>query len=80
MIRRNVELEARLIDDLLDLTRITRGKLQLNLATADVHEVVRRAVEICCADRSADLTLDLAASQHHVRGDPARLGLETAAA
>ena len=29
MIRRNVELEARLIDDLLDLTRIARGKLEL---------------------------------------------------
>ena len=31
MIRRNVELEARLIDDLLDLTRIARGKLELQL-------------------------------------------------
>jgi signal transduction histidine kinase len=73
MIRRNVELEARLIDDLLDLTRITRGKFQLNLTTADVHEVLRRAVEICCAGRARDLVLKLAAPQHHVNGDPARL-------
>jgi signal transduction histidine kinase len=29
-VRRNVELEARLIDDLLDLTRISRGKLELH--------------------------------------------------
>src|SRR5260370_22300395 len=37
MICRNVELEARLIDDLLDLTRIARGKLQLQLQDADAH-------------------------------------------
>ena len=73
MIRRNVELEARLIDDLLDLTRITRGKLQLNLTAVDVHEALRRAVEICCAERARDLVLDLAAPMHQVRGDAARL-------
>ena len=73
MIRRNVELEARLIDDLLDLTRITRGKLELNLTTTNVHELLRRAVEICCAERAGDLVLELNAGQHHVRGDPARL-------
>ena len=37
MIQRNVELEAKLIDDLLDLTRITRGKLALHFEVADVH-------------------------------------------
>src|SRR4029450_8818319 len=37
MIRRNVELEARLIDDLLDLTRIDRGKIQLNFEIVDAH-------------------------------------------
>lgn len=73
MIRRNVELEARLIDDLLDLTRITRGKLVLNLTTIDVHDALQRAVEICCAERASDLVLELNAAQHHVRGDPARL-------
>ena len=47
MIRRNIELEARLIDDLLDLSRIDRGRLRLDLEVVDVHQVIRRAVEIC---------------------------------
>ena len=38
MIARNIELEARLIDDLLDLTRIARGKLRLQLQKTDVHD------------------------------------------
>jgi signal transduction histidine kinase len=73
MIRRNVELEARLIDDMLDLTRISRGKLKLNLTTTNVHEVLGHAVEICSAERAGDLVVELNAAQHHVRGDPARL-------
>ncbi|RYD72165.1 MAG: PAS domain S-box protein, partial [Verrucomicrobiaceae bacterium] len=44
MIRKNVELEARMIDDLLDITRITRGKLHLNLRTLEAHTVLRQAV------------------------------------
>jgi PAS domain S-box-containing protein len=47
MIRRNIELEARLIDDLLDLTRIVSGKLELHPAPMDVHAAVRSAVAIC---------------------------------
>jgi signal transduction histidine kinase/CHASE1-domain containing sensor protein/CheY-like chemotaxis protein len=47
-IRRNVELEARLIDDLLDLTRITRGKLELKPEVADLREVLAHALEACC--------------------------------
>lgn len=41
MLRRNVELEARLIDDLLDLNRIVKGKLSLNLELVDAHELVQ---------------------------------------
>jgi signal transduction histidine kinase len=47
VIRRNVELEARLIDDLLDVTRISKGKLQLSLETVSIHEILQRAYEIC---------------------------------
>src|SRR5438034_9882003 len=47
VIRRNVELEARLIDDLLDVTRIAKGKLQLSFETTCVHEILQRAYEIC---------------------------------
>ena len=50
MIRRNVELEARLIDDLLDLTRISKGKVQLSLEKVDAHSLLRNALEICQAD------------------------------
>jgi len=59
-IRRNVQLEARLIDDLLDLARIRNGKLQLQIETVDAHDLLGRAVEICEADREArGLELDL---------------------
>jgi PAS domain S-box-containing protein len=72
-IRHNVELEARLIDDLLDLTRIARGKLQLDLQVTDVHALVQNAIDICHQTDAIQLVVDLAAQRHHVRADPARL-------
>jgi signal transduction histidine kinase len=47
MVRRNVELEARLIDDLLDLTRITAGKLQLTAGHVDLHALLEHILETC---------------------------------
>jgi PAS domain S-box-containing protein len=76
MVCRNVELEARLIDDLLDLTRITRGKLQLNLRAADAHDLLRHAVDIVRNDfKSRNLTLEIAckAATHTLTVDPPRL-------
>jgi signal transduction histidine kinase/CheY-like chemotaxis protein len=76
VIRRNVELEARLIDDLLDVTRISKGKLQLSLETASVHEILQRSYEICREDIAAkDLKIEfrLRAERAYVEGDPARL-------
>jgi PAS domain S-box-containing protein len=75
VVRRNVELEARLIDDLLDLTRIARGQLELDRRPLDLREIVRQAVETCGEAKLAahGLALDLAAPDHQVWGDPARL-------
>jgi signal transduction histidine kinase/CheY-like chemotaxis protein len=76
VIRRNVELEAHLIDDLLDITRISKGKLQLNFETICVHQVLHRAYEICREDIAAkDLEVEfrLRAADAYVEGDPARL-------
>ncbi|CAA9211125.1 MAG: Signal transduction histidine kinase [uncultured Chthoniobacterales bacterium] len=76
VIRRNVELEARLIDDLLDVTRISKGKLQLSLETVNVHEILQRAYEICREDivaKNLRMEFRLRAESVHVEADPARL-------
>ncbi|HJX98261.1 MAG TPA: ATP-binding protein [Chthoniobacterales bacterium] len=76
VIRRNVELEARLIDDLLDVTRIAKGKLQLTFELVDVHEILRRAYEICHEDmarKKINARFELTAEEAYVEGDPARL-------
>src|SRR3989440_596639 len=76
MIRRNVELEARLIDDLLDLTRIDRGKVQLNFEVVDAHSLLQNALEICQAEidrKNLARALNLGARKVHLRADPARL-------
>jgi PAS domain S-box-containing protein len=72
-IRRNIELEAHLIDDLLDLTRIARGKLQLDMEPIDMHVLVRSAADIAHRADEVDLVQELHAEAHSVRADPARL-------
>ena len=76
VIRRNVELEARLIDDLLDVTRIAKGKLQLTFETVCVHEILQRAYEICREEINAKNLQDrirFARGDRFMSGDPARL-------
>ena len=76
MIRRNVELEARLIDDLLDLTRIDRGKVQLNFEVVDAHSLLQNALEICQPEidrKHLTCSVNLSARKVHLRADPARL-------
>src|SRR5213075_1227226 len=53
MVCRNIELEARLIEDLLDLTRITRGKLQLRVEAVDMHLAIRDVLEMCAQEAHA---------------------------
>lgn len=74
--RRNIELEARLIDDLLDLTRVNRGTLQLNPGPVDVHAAISHAAQICEHDsesKKLQVNLRLNAGQFYVEADSARL-------
>jgi two-component system CheB/CheR fusion protein len=76
MVCRNVELEARLIDDLLDLTRIARGKLQLHLRKSDAHDLLGHAMEIVrdeISSRKLNLSVELNAADHIVLADASRL-------
>jgi CheY-like chemotaxis protein len=71
-----VLLEARLIDDLLDLARIRNGKLRIEPRLVEIHEILRHALEICrpeLATRHLRIVEDLQARETKVRGDPARL-------
>ena len=70
-IRTSVQLEARLIDDLLDLTRITRGKIELHLEVVDVHGLLRNSLEIA-RDNILQKHLDLVSGLW--RGSPPCLG------
>jgi signal transduction histidine kinase len=75
MIRRNIQLEVKLIDDLLDLTRISRGKLELNLQPSDAHQTIRQVLAICDSDirgKSQTVDMQLDATEHVVLADPAR--------
>jgi len=76
LIRRNVEIEAALIDDLLDITRISRGKIDLHQESVDVHDCLGTALEICekeIKEKHQEIRLEFHAAQHHVWADPVRL-------
>jgi signal transduction histidine kinase len=75
MIRRNIELETQLIDDLLDFTRIARDKMQLRFAPVDAHQEVSNVVEICRAEartKRLHVHVNLRASGHYVTADGAK--------
>lgn len=72
----NVDIEVRLIDDLLDLARINHGKLNLKLADVDAHAILQEAVATIRNQIEAKeirLILNLNADEHRITGDPVRL-------
>lgn len=76
MVRRNILLETRLIDDLLDMTRIVQGKMSIVREVIDVHEAVTDVLGLCQEqlDRSpAHTRVVLKAASHSVHADPVRL-------
>jgi two-component system CheB/CheR fusion protein len=76
MVRRNAELEARLIDDLLDLTRIEHGRLELQLVDCDLGQILDHALQTCAEElvaRRLQLIEDLEVGPGRLLADPPRL-------
>jgi signal transduction histidine kinase/CheY-like chemotaxis protein len=75
MVREQLDLEARLVDDLLDNSRLNRGKMQLRLEPIDLRALLGGLVAGRQAQETggARLSLDYQAKQRRVQGDPARL-------
>jgi signal transduction histidine kinase/CheY-like chemotaxis protein len=76
VVRRNAELEAQLIEDLLDLTRISRGKLRVATVPVSLVEALEQVIEICqreAASRGILIEREGAFVEVTVRADPIRL-------
>jgi PAS domain S-box-containing protein len=76
IIKRNVKLQARLIDDLLDLTRVIRGTLQLDPERVDAHSLVRDTIEIVRSSIEAKrikVSAELNAAMHWIQVDSVRI-------
>ena len=76
LVQRNLMLEVRLIDDLLDISRIQKGKLQLKREIVGLEGILQEAVGTCrqtLADKHIDLRIHSEGDPHHVNADPARL-------
>ncbi|MBD2252924.1 PAS domain S-box protein [Nostoc parmelioides] len=76
VIERNAKLQARLIDDLLDVSRILRGKLSLNVCTVDLVTTIEAALEtvrLTAESKSIHIQTELTSHVCRVEGDPNRL-------
>jgi CheY-like chemotaxis protein len=76
MMERQVGLMVRLVDDLLDASRITRGKIELRRERIELAQVVGHAVEATRPLAQAmehDLTITLPSQPLHLNADPARM-------
>ena len=76
MMERQVEHLSRLIDDLMDVSRISTGKVDLRLDEVDLASVVARSIDVCrplIEQRGHRFTVDLPAVPIRLRADPTRL-------
>ncbi len=76
MIRRNVQIEAQFVDDLLDVTRIERGKLEIVREPVNLHTVIQQAIAVAegeFQEKRQPLDVELRAGNCEVTGDATRL-------
>ncbi|MBD2448520.1 response regulator [Nostoc sp. FACHB-152] len=75
-IERNAKLQAQLIEDLLDLSQILRGKLSLNIAAVDLEPIIVAAldtVRLAAKAKSIQLQTTISPNVGKILGDPVRL-------
>lgn len=75
-IRRSIELETRLIDDLLDVTKINHGKISLHPVNCNLHDLLGKAADIVLGDTlnsGMQLKVELEAKEHWISGEPSRV-------
>jgi PAS domain S-box-containing protein len=76
IIDRQVQQLGRLVDDLLDVSRITRGRIELRIEPVNLHDILERAVETSrpmIEGRKHELLLSLPPVTIRLEADPARL-------
>eukprot|EP01117_Protostelium_nocturnum_P015413 TRINITY_DN5978_c0_g1_i2.p2 TRINITY_DN5978_c0_g1~~TRINITY_DN5978_c0_g1_i2.p2 ORF type:complete len:550 (-),score=215.80 TRINITY_DN5978_c0_g1_i2:182-1831(-) len=75
MIHRNIQLEVQLIDDLLDVTKVTKGKMVLHFKIVEVHDLLHQVLQILQYDiskKELKIVTQLEAQNQTVEADPAR--------
>jgi signal transduction histidine kinase len=76
VLERNAQVQVQLIDDLLDISRIAAGKLDVKMQPVDLEAVVRNAAEAAAASpahQRKNIALDVQTAPATVRGEAARL-------
>ncbi|MGV3771942.1 MAG: ATP-binding protein, partial [Verrucomicrobiales bacterium] len=76
MIRHNIEVETSLVADLLDLTRISRGKFEFRIKPISLHQVLEHAIYVSRPDiesKGQRLSIHLQAEHDDMMGDAERL-------
>ena len=76
VLERNAQMQVQLIDDLLDISRIAAGKLEVKLQPVDLEAVVRAAAEAAAASQAHQrrkVSLSVSTAPALVRGDAGRL-------
>jgi signal transduction histidine kinase len=75
-IERNAKAQTRLIDDLLDVSRIVAGSVKLELALVDLIPLIEGAIEVvrpAAQARGIEIASELEVSVDRIAGDPDRL-------
>jgi PAS domain S-box-containing protein len=75
-IQRNAKLQAQLIDDLLDVSRILRGKLELKITAINLESIIRSAiatVQLAAEAKSIQILTEFNPNVGQISGDPGRL-------